>query len=269
MNITYWDKKYRRLTYLVVIVGMIFLITACGQEETVSVDAQPQQISGEADEDGTAGTEDTAPEDLSEDSADTTTEYAEDPADGTAQAGGMQQSDAVDEEALGIDDEIRQQLMEELLEENELDTSVLENERSTRECTFEVPEGFEESEEVEDLYVTARYPLDTSMIYYAVMDQDTSLQLLTEELFKEQTEESLRGIYDEDIVVDVDGFESTKISGYPAFRILCSYEVDGIKVTQLQYAINADKTYMIVYSQTNDYDWMESFEESAATIKVR
>lgn len=269
MNITYWDKKYRRLIYLIVIAGMIFLITACGQEGAVSVDAQPQQISGETDGDSTAGTEDTVQEDPPKDSVDTTTEYAEDPADGTAQAGGMQQSDAVDEEALGIDDEIRQQLTEELLEENELDTSVLENERSTRECTFEVPEGFEESEEVEDLYVTARYPLDTSMIYYAVMDQDTSLQLLTEELFREQTEAELHRIYDEDIKIDIESFENIKISGYPAFRILCSYEVDGIKVTQLQYAINADKTYMIVYSQTNDYDWMESFEESAATIKVR
>lgn len=251
MNITYWDEKYRRMTYILVMIGMILLLTACGQEESVSSDEQPQPLFVEAGGDNTAGSEDTVPENPVE--------------DGT----GMQQPNASDEEALGIDDETRQQLTEELLEENELDTSVLDNKRTTRECTFDLPEGFEESEEVDDLYVTGRYPLDTSMIYYAVMDQDTSMQLLTEELFKEQTEAELHRIYDEDIKIDVESFESTKISGYPAFRILCSYEADGIKVTQLQYAINADKTYMIIYSQTNDYDWMEAFEESAATIKVR
>lgn len=239
MNKTYWDKKYKNLAYLLAMTGMILLITACGQEETVSTDEQPQ------------------PQPL--------TVEVED----TAQISEVQQSGSDDEEALKIDDEIRQQLTEELLEENDMDTSVLENKRSTRECTFDLPEGFEESEEVEDLYVTARYPLDTSMIYYTVMDQDTSLQLLTEELFKEQAEENLSRIYNEEIRIDIESFENTKVSGYPAFRILCRYEVDGIKVTQLQYAINADKTYMIVYSQTSDYDWMEAFEESAATIKVR
>ena len=277
MSIVYWNKIYRRLPYLLAMTGMILLFTACGQEEPVSDGEQPQPLSVEVHGDNTAGSEGTVPENSAEDgigadpespsgdSADIITENEDDSEDGT----GMQQSDASDEEALGIDDETRQQLTEELLEENELDTSVLDNKRTTRECTFDLPEGFEESEAVEDLYVTGRYPLDTSMIYYAVMDQDTSMQLLTEELFKEQTEAELHRIYDEDIKIDIESFESTKISGYPAFRILCSYEADGIKVTQLQYAINADKTYMIIYSQTNDYDWMEAFEESAATIKVR
>ena len=269
MNIIYRNKKSGRLTYLLVMTSMILLIMACGQEETVSTDEQPQMLTVEVDGDNTAGSEDTEPGNLAEDSTATLPGNTENIANDAAQGNNARQPDSTDEEALKIDDEIRQQLTEELLEENDMDTSVLENKRSTRECTFELPEGFEESEEVEDLYVTARYPLDTSMIYYAVMDQDTSMQLLTEELFKEQAEENLRLIYDEDIRIDIESFESTKVSGYPAFRILCSYEVDGIKVTQLQYAVNADKTYMIVYSQTSDYDWMEAFEESAATIKVR
>lgn len=269
MKIVYQDKKYRRLTYLLVMTCMILLLTACGQEETVSTDEQPQIFIVEANGDNAEDKGSTVPGNSAEDGADTLPGNTENIVNDAAQGSNAQQPDTTDEEALEIDDEIWQQLTEELLEENELDTSVLENKRSTRECTFEIPEGFEESEEAEDLYVTTRYPLDTSMIYYAVMDQDTSMQLLTEELFKEQAEANLRGIYNEDIVIDIESFESTRISGYPAFRILCRYEVDGIKVTQLQYAVNADKTYMIVYSQTNDYDWMEAFEESAATIKVR
>ena len=269
MSKTYRDKKYGRLAYLFVMMSMILLFTACGQEEAVNSGEQPQPLTAETGGDNTGDDSSTVPEISADGSSGTVPENTESSVDDTVQISGVQQSNSADEEALGIDDEMRQQLTEELLVENELDTSVLENKRATRECTFELPEGFEESEEADDLYVTSRYPLDTSMIYYAVMDQDTSMQLLTEELFKEQAEKSLRRIYGEDILIDIESFESTKISGYPAFRILCGYEADGIKVTQLQYAINADKTYMIIYSQTSDYDWMEAFKESAATIKVR
>lgn len=168
-----------------------------------------------------------------------------------------------------IDEETRQELTAQLLEENELDTSVMETRRSTRGCTFDLPEGFEESEEMKDVYVTDRYPIDASSICYTVMDQDTSMQLMTKENFKEQTQESLREIYEADIEINIDSFESIKIDGYPAFRILCHYRVENIQITQLQYAINADKSYMIIYSQTGDYDRMEEYEASAATIHVK
>ena len=39
-------------------------------------------------------------------------------------------------------------------------------------------------------------------------------------------------------------------------------------MTQLEYAINADRSYMVIYSQTGDYDYMEAYEASAATIQV-
>lgn len=170
---------------------------------------------------------------------------------------------------LDIDEETRQQLMTELLEENEMDASVVKSERSTNGCTFDLPEGFEASQDVDGLYVTARYPIDTSMIYYEVMDGDISLQLMTEEMFREQVEDGFRQAYGEETEVTIDSYESMKIDGCPAFRILCHYEAEGIKITQLEYVINADKTYVITYSQTSDYDWMEAFEASAATISVK
>lgn len=166
------------------------------------------------------------------------------------------------------DQELRDELTEELLKENDLDTSVIESERKTHSCTFDLPEGFEESQDMAGMYVTGRYPIDASSIYYAEAEQDKSLQLLTKETFTTQIEESLREAYGEDVAVTVDSFENQKIDGYPAFRILCHYQVGGIQITQLAYAINADKSYMITYSQTNDYDYMEAYEASAATIRV-
>ena len=91
---------------------------------------------------------------------------------------------------------------------------------------------------------------------------------MTEETFKEQTQENLRELYGEEVTLNIDSFESIRIDGYPAFRILCHYQVEDIQITQLQYVINADKSYMVIYSQTSDYDRMEEYEASAATIKI-
>ena len=156
----------------------------------------------------------------------------------------------------------------ELLSENELDTSVVDNTRTTKGCTFTLPEGFEASEDVEGMYVTGRYPIDASLIYYAELEQDMGMQLMTEASFKEQTQDNFREVYGEDVEVMIDSFEQLKMQGYPAFRIQCHYQVGDVKITQLAYAINADKSYVITYSQTNDYDRMEEYEASAQTIQV-
>lgn len=215
--------------------GMIFALTGCGQDEAVQAGAEVQS-------DEELQSEDTAVE----------------PSMMIASRAQME-----------IDEETRNELTAQLLEENNLDTSVMETKRSTKGCTFDLPEGFEESEDVAGVYVTGRYPIDASTIYYVAMEQDIAMQLLTEESFKEQTQESLSEAYGEDIEVTVDSFESIEVSGYPAFRIMCHYQVNQIKITQLEYAINADKSYMVTYSQTGDYDRMEEYEASAATIKVQ
>lgn len=167
-----------------------------------------------------------------------------------------------------IDEETREELTTQLLEENEMDTSVLDDTKATRGCTFTLPEGFEESEDMPGMYVTKRYPIDASTIYYIEMKKDISLQLMTEETFLEQAQEQFVENGEMDVEVSLDNFERLEIDGYPAFRIVCSYMLDGVKFTHLEYVINADKSYIITYSQTNEYDRMEEFEASAATIKL-
>ena len=249
MRKTYHKRNIGKRTALLALLGLLAagLLDGCGDEaqEAVSAGAQTQE---NAEEDG--GDDGTPAEDAA------------------ADQGAQQQAEA-GEGQLDMDEETRLRLTAELLEENELDTSVMEIERATRGCVVGLPKGFRESEETPGLYVTDRYPLDASMIYYEVMDRDVSLQLLTAELFEEQAEADLSEVYGEDIEVNVESFESVEISGYPAFRILCSYEAEGLAVTQLEYAINADKSYMITYTQTGEYDRMEEYKASAATIKVR
>jgi hypothetical protein len=219
-------------------------MTGCGTAETVHTSAET-----EVNED----IEDTQQEELLENAA----QAAEDTEDTNASVAQTE-----------IDEETRNQLTEELLQEQEMDTSVMENTRTTKGCAFTLPDSFQESEDMPGMYVTKRYPIDASTIYYVEQQQDVSLQLMTEETFKAQTEADFRDVYDEDVEVVIDSFERIKIEGYPAFRILCHYQVGEIEITQLEYAINADKSYVIIYSQTGDYDRMEEYEASAETIRL-
>ena len=241
--------------------GIMIMLLGCGREESVVDEVQTEQTADTAGGDNTT-TEVTAG---TTDGDNTTTEATENT---VVQKSIEPEQKSTADDQLGIDEDTRQQLMTELLEENEMDVSVAKSERTTNGCTFDLPEGFEASVDVDGLYVTARYPIDTSMIYYEVMDGDMSLQLMTEEMFRKQAEDGFRQTYGEEVEVTIDSYETVNIGGYPAFRILCHYEVEGIRITQLEYVINADKTYVITYSQTSDYDWMGAFEVSAATISV-
>lgn len=239
--------KYRHLRMLVLSVCMILMLAGCGQDDAAQTGAEPQS------DDVQTEVQDSAMQ--TENSADV--------------KGTMPDETNAARAQMEIDEETRKELTVELLEENDLDTSVAETGRTTKGCTFDLPEGFVESEEVSGMYVKERYPLDASTIYYTVMEQDMALQLLTKEAFLEQTQESLRQAYGDEVEVTIESFESIKVSGYPAFRIKCNYQVERIRITQLAYIINADKTYAITYSQTSDYDYMEEYEASAATIRVQ
>lgn len=183
---------------------------------------------------------------------------------GTDGAGGG----SSEQQPIEIDEATRAELTTQLLLENELDTSIIEEDGTTDRCTFALPEDFMAVEDIPGMYVTKRYPIDASTIYYAEMDKDISMQLMTEETYVEQMESNFKNHYDIDVDVNLESFEKIKISGHPAFRILCSYTVDGIEITQLAYVINADKSYVITYSQTEEYYRMDEFEASAATIEL-
>ncbi len=171
-------------------------------------------------------------------------------------------------EKLEIDEATKKELTTQLLMENELDLSIVAEEGTTDRCTFALPEDFIEVEDIPGMYVTKRYPIDASNIYYAEMEKDISMQLMTEETYVQQIEENFRTLYDMEIDVNLQSFEKIRISGHPAFRILCSYMVDGVEITQLEYVINADKSYVVTYSQTDEYYRMDEFEASAATIAL-
>ncbi|MDE5717148.1 MAG: hypothetical protein K2I53_05945 [Lachnospiraceae bacterium] len=233
-------------------------LMGCGGEEAVHTSAEVLEAEAELSEDGGAA-------DVEEE---TPAEEAEegDPSDA---GGGVEPvSETGFMAPVEMDETLKNELAEELLQENEMDTSVVESAPVTKGCSFTLPEAFSESEDIEGMYVTRRYPIDASTIYYVALGRDVALQLMTEETFKAQAEENFRKEYGEEIEVTIDSFESIRIDGCPAFRILCHYQVGDTQISQLEYAINADKSYVITYSQTSDYDRMEEYEASAETIHL-
>ena len=219
---------------------LLFSLSGCGDSEAEEVSAPDGIVAAEPSEE----------------------ETAEDKEDVSAESSQVQAED------IDIDEETKAELTTQLLEENELDTSIIESTGETRGCTFALPEGFTEIEDIPGMYVTKRYPIDASTIYYVEMDKDISMQLMTEDTLLIQIQNNFEQIYGTDVDVDLQSYERIAIDGYPAFRFLCTYTVDDVEITQLAYVINADKSYVVTYSQTNEYDRTEEFEASAATIHL-
>lgn len=265
----------KRKGICLLLLAVALLLAGCGKE-AVHTSARAQET-GEAantqeEENGTLADtdgEETGESD-GEEAGEPTEPEGEDTAAHSADGGDMQA--AVDGSILApveMDETLRTELTEELLAESEMDISVVESAPVTKGCSFTLPEAFSESEDIEGMYVTKRYPIDASTIYYVALGRDVALQLMTEETFKAQAEENFEKAYGEEIEVIIDSFERIKIDGCPAFRILCHYQVGDTEMTQLEYAINADKSYVITYSQTEDYDRMEEYEASAETIRLQ
>ncbi len=260
----------RKIRTLLLLLGLLGMMSGCGGDDAVHTNAEAQGV--EAEQGLKDQTETESPENTMEAETSQEPTIGEDTETaGTGTESGQQTSsdgDALAADEMMIEEPFKTQLTTELLEENHLDTSVVENTRVTKGCSFTLPEGFEASEDVEGMYVTGRYPIDASTIYYAQLEQDMALQLLTEESFKEQTQRDFLELYGEEVEVTIDSFEQFTLQDYPAFQIRCHYQVGDVTITQLVYAINADKSYVITYSQTNDYDRMEEYEASAETIRV-
>lgn len=250
----------RRVCFILLALCAAVLI-GCGGGESVhtSADISAGQEAPPGGEDSGGGQDDTA-------AAEESGEISEE----NTGAAAKQDAAALDGfmAPVEMDETLKNQLAEEMLQENAMDTSVVESAPITKGCSFTLPEAFSESEDIEGMYVTKRYPIDASTIYYVALGRDVALQLMTEETFKAQAEENFFKEYGEEIEVHIDSFEQIRIDGCPAFRILCHYQVGDTQITQLEYAINADKSYVVTYSQTEDYDRMEEYEASAETIHL-
>ena len=81
-------------------------------------------------------------------------------------------------------------------------------------------------------------------------------------------EAGFKAQYGTPIDVKITEYESYSIDGVPALRIKAEYDLEDNHMTSLMIIVNGSETYTVVYTQNQDYDRMELFEASAASIHV-
>ena len=168
-----------------------------------------------------------------------------------------------------LTEEKRKELLKQALVDAGKDPSIVEGKYKTKGLYFEVPENFAPLESNPNMYVTRRYSLDISNIYYQESEVDYLLQLMTEDSYKEMALQDFKETYGMDVDLQIDSFQETKISGIPSFQIESRFDLAGITIEQPTYIVNADKTYMLVYTTTNEYDTGLAFADSKDSIRVK
>ncbi|MCR5595449.1 MAG: hypothetical protein K6G12_06350 [Lachnospiraceae bacterium] len=168
-----------------------------------------------------------------------------------------------------MDKEEIKDLSAEALNNEGLDTSVADGAVVTRGITYNLPEGFIEDPDYPGMYVTERYPIDASNMVYTELDADYTLQLMDEAYFEETVENIFASRYGQAIDVTITEYTSYEIDNIPALRVKVEYDLADNHVTSLMIIVNGTKTYTVIYTQNHDYDRMELFEASAASIHVQ
>lgn len=177
-------------------------------------------------------------------------------------------TEAKDYLAYMSEDELKDLAVEALKNEG-MDSAMAEGRLVTKGIEFELPEGFFESDEQKNMYITKRFPIDATNIIYMELPVDYTLQLMDKEYFESLVENAFLLSLEAEVNVTITEFTRTKIDGVPTFRVKAEYDLEDNHITHLMYVINGSKTYILIYTQTHDYDRMDWFEESAATIHVK
>lgn len=138
-------------------------------------------------------------------------------------------------------------------------------------CTVLLPTGYVAHDSVKGMYISERNPVDSSNIYYTVMeDADAALlrASLESDEYKNRTEQKFKEAYGAGAAVSSYKMEKTTVDGCPAYKIKLACTVDDMTMEQLIFIIVADKTYTITYSQSPDDERMEDFEQSVKTVRM-
>ena len=168
---------------------------------------------------------------------------------------GVQNSDVSEEQYVTIDNfEIKQ------VEDN--------GKESISYCAILIPEQYVESSDVSGMYVHSQSPLDSSNIYYKVLE-GTGDGAVPDDLTADAFEKELEEAYAQQgmtVDITVESFEQIDMEGIPTYKIRSSFQVDEKSVQQLAYIIQAQNTHVITYNQLSDDELLADFEVSEGEI---
>lgn len=133
-----------------------------------------------------------------------------------------------------------------------------------------VPDEFTQST-TKGLYFGKDYPQDGSNIYiYSSAKSENFEEEMRggQESFVDYLKAAYYKQYQVEPEITLNVYRQVMISNHVAYEIELSYEYDQKEYYQLEYIIDADKTYYVAYSQIGPNDWMDAFRESAQSIVV-
>lgn len=137
-------------------------------------------------------------------------------------------------------------------------------------CAVMIPSGYVESDEVPGMYVHTLSPLDSSNIYYTVLD-GTGDGEVSKELTAEVFEQELEAAYEkqgETVDITIEEFARNDMEGIPGYKIRSSFHTGKRDVQQLAYIILAKETHVITYNQLSDDELLSDFEISEGQIRL-
>lgn len=165
-----------------------------------------------------------------------------------------------------VEEETEEETEEEVVEEIPEVEEPVEEEVVTGKAVVDIPEGFKEYLAPSGIYVTSNYPEDGSNIY--ILTAPLYGELPDETGYRYKINDNISSQVGEKVEINMKEYEETTVEGCDAIRALYTYSHDGMNFTRLEYTVNTDITTIIAYTQEGDADWMDTFEESALTMRI-
>lgn len=131
-----------------------------------------------------------------------------------------------------------------------------------------LPEGYKEST-TNGLYLNQNYPDDQSNVYIYTTEKTTDFEQVMaggEEQFVRYLADAYEQQYEERPQIALARYEAAPVGEKSAYVVELSYDLKGVHYEQLEYIVDADKTYYIAFSQVGAEAWMEAFRASAETM---
>lgn len=134
------------------------------------------------------------------------------------------------------------------------------------EFVFDMPEGFEYSEEDEmymstDSYAGMFYEKELGTIGLTDSESDRKL---VEDMLKLM----LGFSYDEEIDIDITEWEETEVDGHQALYYVAEVEYCGVTITFMQYMVQGTlNTHTLYFMEIGELYYWDQFEECIASIR--
>ena len=151
---------------------------------------------------------------------------------------------------------------------NGADTTGTQETAQVGKLILTLPKGYSEST-TDGLYLNQNYPDDQSNVYIYATEKTTDFEQVMaggREQFAAFLDDAYEEQYKERPEISMTRYEAVSVGNYPAYAVELSYDLKGVHYVQLEYIVDADKTYYIAFSHVGDSLWMEAFRGSAETM---